>query len=40
MQMCEMSAGGHPGKKREVEDSSRKLGVLFWRMGRGALIDG
>ncbi|KAL4425258.1 hypothetical protein ABPG75_009274 [Micractinium tetrahymenae] len=33
--VCEMGAGGHPGKKREVEDSSKKLGALFWRMNRG-----
>ncbi|EFN56942.1 hypothetical protein CHLNCDRAFT_143487 [Chlorella variabilis] len=33
--MCEMAAGAHPGKKREVEDSSRKLGALFWRMNKG-----
>lgn len=30
-----MGAGGHPGKKREVEDSSKKLGALFWRMNKG-----
>ncbi|KAL4435628.1 hypothetical protein ABPG77_002591 [Micractinium sp. CCAP 211/92] len=33
--VCEMGAGGHPGKKREVEDSSKKLGALFWRMNKG-----
>ena len=35
MQMCEMAAGAHPGKKREVEDSSRKLGALFWKLNKG-----
>lgn len=33
--VCEMGAGGHPAKKREVEDSSKKLGALFWKMNMG-----
>lgn len=33
--VCEQGAGAHPGKRREVEDSSKKLGALFWRMNRG-----
>lgn len=35
--MCEAAAGAHPGKKREVEDSSKKLGALFWKMNKGGL---
>ena len=33
--MCEAAAGAHPGKRREVEDSSKKLGALFWKLNKG-----
>ncbi|PRW34057.1 transport SEC31-like protein B isoform A [Chlorella sorokiniana] len=33
--VCEAAAGAHPSKKREVEDSSKKLGALFWKMNKG-----
>jgi len=40
-QVCEAGAGAHPGKKREVEDSSKKLGALFWKMNKGGWgVDG
>ncbi len=35
LQACEAAAGAHPGKRREVEDSSKKLGALFWKMNKG-----
>ena len=31
------SAGAHPGKKREAEDNSKKIGALFWRLNAGEL---
>lgn len=31
------SAGSHPGRKREAEDNSRKIGALFWRANAGEL---
>ncbi|PSC76171.1 transport SEC31-like protein B isoform B [Micractinium conductrix] len=33
--VCEQGAGAHPGKRREVEDSSKKLGALFWKLNKG-----
>ena len=31
------NAGAHPGKKREADDNSKKIGTLFWRMNAGEL---
>ncbi len=31
------NAGTHPGKKREADDNSKKVGVLFWRINAGEL---
>ena len=31
------NAGAHPGKKREAEDNSKKIGALFWRLNAGEL---
>ena len=30
-------AGSHPGRKREAEDNSRKIGALFWRVNAAEL---
>lgn len=32
---CEAIVGGHPTKKRELDDASKKLGTLLWRMNSG-----
>lgn len=34
-QTCEAAAGANPAKRRELEDSSRKLGALLWRLNAG-----
>lgn len=39
-QVCEQAAANNPSKRREVDDSSKKLGALFWRMNKGALAGG
>ena len=31
---CEAAAGAHPARKREVEDSSKRLAVLLWKLNR------
>jgi hypothetical protein len=31
------NAGAHPGRKREAEDNSRKIGALFWRANASEL---
>ena len=32
--MCEAAAGAHPARKREVEDSSKRLAGLLWKLNR------
>ena len=34
-QACEAIAGGHPARRRELDDASKKLGALLWRMNAG-----
>jgi protein transport protein SEC31 len=31
---CEAAAGAHPARKREVEDSSKRLAGLLWKLNR------
>lgn len=31
------AAGAHPGRKREADDNSKKIGGLFWRINAGEL---
>jgi protein transport protein SEC31 len=31
---CVAAAAGNAAKKRELDDSSKKLGALFWRMNK------
>jgi protein transport protein SEC31 len=31
---CELAAGAHPARRREVEDSSKRLAVLLWKLNR------
>ena len=35
VQACEAAAGANPAKRRELEDSSRKLGALLWKLNEG-----
>ena len=32
---CAPAAAGAPGKKREMEDTGRRLGQLLWRLNAG-----
>lgn len=37
---CEAAAGAHPGKRREVDDASRRLGALLWKLNAGEVTPG
>lgn len=32
---CEAAAGSHPARKKEVDDASKRLAVLMWKLNRG-----
>ncbi|UPR03903.1 protein transport protein SEC31 [Chloropicon primus] len=34
-QVCARALEGNPGKKREVQDNSRRIGILFWKLNNG-----
>jgi protein transport protein SEC31 len=33
--VCSAAVASAPGKKREMEDNSKRLGGLFWRLNKG-----
>ena len=39
-QACEGVFGAHPARRRELDDSSKKLGALFWRLNEGDVSPG
>ena len=32
---CEAAAGSHPARKKEVDDASKRVSVLLWKLNRG-----
>ena len=36
---CAAAAAGAPGKRREMDDNSRRLGALFWRLNADDVSD-
>lgn len=34
-QACEAIAGAHPARRRELDDASKKIGALLWRLNEG-----
>jgi protein transport protein SEC31 len=36
-QACESFAGSHPAKRRELDDASKKLGALLWKLSEGEI---
>lgn len=39
-QACESFAGAHPGKRKELDDASKKLGALLWKLNKGEVSPG
>jgi len=36
-QACESLAGAHPAKRRELDDASKKIGALLWKLNEGEI---
>ncbi|KAG7674441.1 hypothetical protein KSW81_000096 [Nannochloris sp. 'desiccata'] len=36
-QACESFAGAHPAKRRELDDASKKIGALLWKLNQGEI---
>jgi protein transport protein SEC31 len=36
-QACESFAGSHPAKRRELDDASKKIGALLWKLNEGEI---